>query len=261
MRIPLPHVLRRKTRWFRQADAYVDGRVTPVERDLFEERLEVSPELQEHLHETRELKQLVNSLPEHPVPRSFAINPGMLAEFDANNVPLAPRVALRLAQATAVVAIASLATVGFIDASNNATNGSDDSAPAAEDLEESRGNGAGEQGDVEGGAAPESSGDANGGVDSLGDADGADDSAGGEGANSAGSNDQDDAGSSAADDESQAPRSDDRAEESSPVTTFAEERGADGDTAQTVTYATLASVTVLALGVWIFSRRLLRNYR
>ncbi len=264
MRNPLPHVLRRKTRWFHQADAYVDGRVTPVERDLFEERLEESPELQEHVHETRQLKQMLSGLPEHPAPRSFALNPGMLAERERRKAPLAPRVALQLAQATAVVSIAALVFVGLFDVSSNmngGAGGNDDAAvPASGDIESANGgNGSGGGAD---GAAPlgttEPPGDADGanGPEAFGD-DAIDDGAEGSADEDALPEDDRSSGESGA--SGTEPAGDANAQDASPDLQSRSEQPETGS-GSALLYGGLVSLTVLAAGVWIYAKRWLAAY-
>lgn len=129
-------LFKRKTRWMRQVDAYVDERLTPIERDLLEERIAESDDVREMLEETRAIKRGLAGMPEHQPRRSFAITPGMLAEPRPEPAPSRiPVVTMRLGQATAFAAMAALAITGAIHFDQATTSETyDDAAPAMTDA-------------------------------------------------------------------------------------------------------------------------------
>ena len=112
MRIPWP--FRRNRRWVRQVDAYVDDRLTPVERELFEERVAESDDVRQALDDTWALKQRLRQMPQHPAPRSFQLTPEMVEKPALRPVPRGSIVTLRLAQGTAAAALAAFAVTGAI---------------------------------------------------------------------------------------------------------------------------------------------------
>lgn len=115
--LPFP---RRSNRWLRQVDAYIDGRVTPIERDLLEARMEEQPSLREVFVETAALKSSLRAMPGHAAPRSFALTPAMISE-PQKGFPGSGLV-LRLGQATSGLAIAGLAALFVADLSGAGTS-------------------------------------------------------------------------------------------------------------------------------------------
>jgi hypothetical protein len=105
----LPRLFVRNRRWIRQVDAYVDERLTPIERELLEERVAESSHVRSVLEETQNLKHSFSQLPKHPAPRSFALTEAMVAEPKARPAPRAVAVTMRMAQATTFAAVAGLA--------------------------------------------------------------------------------------------------------------------------------------------------------
>lgn len=86
--------------------AYLDGALTPAERQRFEQQLAQDPGLEAELEQQRRLQQTLRQLPSRPVPRSFTLDPARYGRPQPQPlVQLYP--ALRLATAlTAVFLIA-----------------------------------------------------------------------------------------------------------------------------------------------------------
>lgn len=248
----------RNRRWRRQLDAYVDRRMTPIERELFAERLEESEELRATLEQTIALKRDLRNMPGHEAPRSFAITPMMLEARppEAPGTPRAAVVTMRSAQALAIAAVSAFAiTVGLHVSGVGESGSSFDEVPASTAQEEAfttEAAGAGID-SAEGNEVP-SAGSTNG---SAGEAeDGADGMA------------QDANGAADEADDSSGAQSDSVAESAE------EERASDGaqplanhdsqqiDSTDTDSpnylpfYAGLGVVIVAAVGVWLIARRL-----
>ncbi len=125
-----PKIFRRNDRWARQVDAYVDHRLTPVERELLEDRVEESESVAELLRNTKSLKSALGEMPEFATPRSFALTPAMVAE-PAPKPSRAPAVTMRLAQATSFAAIAAFGIVFAFDTVGTTTDGDNGGANMA----------------------------------------------------------------------------------------------------------------------------------
>jgi anti-sigma factor RsiW len=126
-------LFRRNRRWLRQVDAHVDGKLTPVERALLEERIEESPAVRQSLDETIALRKALRGLPEQQAPRSFAITEAMLAAPAPTPVkpPRTLPVVLRASQATA---FASVALFGVLLVTDVSGQGGAATAPAANEA-------------------------------------------------------------------------------------------------------------------------------
>lgn len=118
-----PRIFRRNRRWARQVDAYVDHRLTPVERELFEVRATESESVRQLLEQTETLKSALGDMPEFAPARSFVLTPAMVAE-PAPQPSRGPAVTMRLAQATSFAAVAAF---GIIFAFDTVGTNSDDS--------------------------------------------------------------------------------------------------------------------------------------
>jgi hypothetical protein len=125
-----PRIFRRNDRWARQVDAYVDHRLTPVERELLEVRVEESESVGELLRNTQRLKSALGEMPEFEAPRSFALTPAMVAE-PAPKPSRGPAVTMRLAQATSFAAIAAFGIVFAFDTVGTTSDGDDGGANMA----------------------------------------------------------------------------------------------------------------------------------
>lgn len=133
-----PKIFRRNDRWARQVDAYVDRRLTPVERELLEVRVEESESVREMLRQTQGLKASLGEMPELDVPRSFALTPAMVAE-PAPKPSRAPAVTMRLAQATSFAAVAAFGIIFAFDTVGTTTGGDDSGGANMASLESAEG--------------------------------------------------------------------------------------------------------------------------
>lgn len=253
MRLPWP--FRRNQRWIRQVDAYVDDRLTPIERELLEDRVEESPVVRRELDRTWALKQELNRMPAHPAPRSFAITPAMLERTAPVPPPRAAAVTLRLAQGTAFGAVAALMLTAGVHVGGFAEEETADQQAPAANMEAA---GAGE----DAGGADDSASPAEDASGMAGDADGAAGDGNGSLAPSANGG-----GESAGGDGDSAPElydsSDEKrageAREGSETGLAGDDSGSAPDFAPL--YAALTAVLALAAGAWLVLRRQLRASR
>lgn len=133
-----PKIFRRNDRWARQVDAYVDRRLTPVERELLEVRVEESESVRDMLRHTEALKSSLGEMPELDVPRSFALTPAMVAE-PAPKPSRGPAVTMRLAQATSFAAVAAFGIIFAFDTVGTTTGGDDSGGANMASLESADG--------------------------------------------------------------------------------------------------------------------------
>lgn len=112
----LDHI-RPHRRWQQLADSVADGSAAPRERTSFERHQAQCSRCAEQLAATQQLRAALHALPDTAAPRSFRIDPGMLAASAAREpapVRPAPRFALRAAQA--MTGVAALALGGLLAA-------------------------------------------------------------------------------------------------------------------------------------------------
>jgi hypothetical protein len=90
-----------------QLSAYLDGRLSQVEKTRLENRLQADPTLKALLGDLRNARSILHRTPKHSVPRNFTISPRM-----AGIRPPLPRLVPLFSWASAVAAFLFIITLG-----------------------------------------------------------------------------------------------------------------------------------------------------
>lgn len=249
----------RNRRWRRQLDAYVDRRMTPIERELFAERLEESEELRATLEQTIALKRDLRNMPVHEAPRSFAITPEML-EARPQETPRAPRAAvvtMRSAQALAIAAVSAFAiTVGLHVSGVGESGSSFDEVPASTAQEDVFSTEVAEDGSI----ASADEGDNSSAGGGNGSTEGAEGNADGMAENANGAADEaDDSSGAQPDSVAETGEQEGASDGAQPLANHDAQRigSSDSDSPNYLPfYGGLGVVIVVAGGVWLVARRL-----
>lgn len=126
-----PRIFRRHSRWAEMADAFIDGELSPGDAARFEQHFAGCERCSRRVAAGRELKAALRRAPELRAPRSFAINPQMLAagEPDRREPERGTPLYLGLARAGAGLAVAAFVTVlTFRGLGSSTGGGADDRA-------------------------------------------------------------------------------------------------------------------------------------